>query len=151
MPVCAIKRNNAEERIRAMVGDGSTLRSPRPEAVPSLPEPEPKVSIQFVARDQLRARVARCLKGEDFERLAFAIFTAQGYVTARTDAGADGGLDIVARRGPMGFEPPSPAVQVKFSENPEGERCWQAARRATPLQRRPRTIRELGRLQGERL
>ncbi|MDT3683411.1 MAG: restriction endonuclease [Truepera sp.] len=121
MTVCAIKRNNAEERIRAMVGDRSTPKPPLPEAGDAQPEAEPEVSIQVVARDRIRARIAHRFKGEDFERLIDAILAAQGYVTARTDAGADGGVDIVAGRGPMGFDPPRLAVQVKSSESPEGE------------------------------
>lgn len=121
MTVCAIKRNNAEERIHAMVGDRTTPRPPPPEAVDALPELESEVSIQVVVRDRIRARIAHRFKGEDFERLIDAILTAQGYVPARTYAGADGGVDIVAGRGPIGFDPPHLAVQVKSSENTEGE------------------------------
>ena len=117
MTVCAIKRNNAEERIRDMVGDRSTPKPPLPEAGDAQPEAEPEVSIQVVARDRIRARIAHRFKGEDFERLIDAILAAQGYVTARTDAGADGGVDIVAGRGPMGFDPPRLAVQVKSSDS----------------------------------
>ena len=37
----------------------------------------------------------------------------------RTGKGADGGVDIVAGRGAMGFEPPRLCVQVKSSQYPE--------------------------------
>lgn len=123
MTVCAIKRNNAEIRVRAMLGEGYVPKSPPSEPGSAVPDAdvEPEVSLQEVARDRIRARIAHRFKGADFERLVDAILAAQGYVTSRTDAGPDGGVDIVAGRGPMGFDTPRLAVQVKSSEDAEGE------------------------------
>lgn len=44
-------------------------------------------------------------------------------MTERTTAGADGGVDIVVGRGPMGFDEPRIAVQVKGGEGPEDFRA----------------------------
>lgn len=118
--VCAITRNNAEHRIRKMLGESSTPTLPSPGTLPTsvdTAEPEPPLNLEQVARDRVRARIASRFKNEDFDRLIDAILTAQGYVTARTDAGADGD----ALRLGVGFDPPRLAVQVKSSENPEGK------------------------------
>jgi restriction system protein len=41
------------------------------------------------------------------------ILKAQGYTTQLSPPGADGGLDILAASGPLGFEQPRVCVQVK--------------------------------------
>lgn len=119
MTVCAIKRNNAELRIRAILGNH--LAPTAPSEADLAIDPEPEVSLFETAQDRIRAHITARFKGRDFERLVDAVLVAQGYVTARTDAGADGGVDIVAGRGAMGFDPPRLAVQVKSSDDPEGE------------------------------
>ena len=43
---------------------------------------------------------------------------AQDYRTAVSDPGPDGGVDIIAGRGPLGFDPPRLCVQVKSSTSP---------------------------------
>ena len=43
---------------------------------------------------------------------------AIGYTTAFSPPGPDGGVDIVAGRGPMGFDPPRLCVQVKSGSGP---------------------------------
>jgi len=119
MTVCATKRNNAEARIRALLGNHTAPQGPSETDL--VVDPEPEVSLLETARDRIRAHITARFKGQDFERLVAAVLADQGYVTARTDAGADGGVDIVAGRGPMGFDPPRLAVQVKSSDDPEGE------------------------------
>ncbi|MEN6478163.1 MAG: restriction endonuclease [Anaerolineales bacterium] len=47
-----------------------------------------------------------------------ALLEAQGYRTYVASQGADGGADILAGRGPMGFDPPTLCVQVKSSDTP---------------------------------
>lgn len=44
---------------------------------------------------------------------------AEGYRTLEAPAGPDGGVDIVAGRGPMGFDAPRLCVQVKSSDQPQ--------------------------------
>jgi restriction system protein len=43
---------------------------------------------------------------------------ATGYTTAVSPPGPDGRIDIVAGRGPMGFDPPRLCVQVKSGSGP---------------------------------
>lgn len=110
MTVCQIKRNNAEARVRAMLngeppvaGDG---------------EEEPPPDVEQMARDQILEFLNRKFKGHDLARLVDAILEAQGYVTIRSEPGPDGGVDILAGSGPMGFVGPRICVQVKSSPSP---------------------------------
>jgi restriction system protein len=50
--------------------------------------------------------------------LVDALLRATGYTTAVAPPGPDGGVDIVAGRGPMGFDSPRLCVQVKSSHGP---------------------------------
>jgi len=97
MTLCATKRNNAEEGIRAMVGERSTAEPPPPEAADTVPEPETEVSLPVVARDRIRARVAHHVEGEDPEHLIDTIRAVHSYATARTNAGADSCVDIAVQ------------------------------------------------------
>jgi restriction system protein len=47
-----------------------------------------------------------------------AILEAQGYQVNVSPEGPDGGVDIVAGTGPLGFDQPKMVVQVKSSNNP---------------------------------
>jgi restriction system protein len=51
-------------------------------------------------------------------RLVGAILTAEGYQVQVAKPGADGGVDIIAGTGPMGFGQPRIAVQVKSGATP---------------------------------
>jgi restriction system protein len=51
-------------------------------------------------------------------RLVEGVLQAQGYVTEFSKPGPDGGVDILAGSGPMGFEEPKICVQVKSSQSP---------------------------------
>lgn len=46
-----------------------------------------------------------------------AILKAQGYTTYRSPEGADGGADILAGTGPLGFGAPKLCVEVKSEKN----------------------------------
>ena len=51
-------------------------------------------------------------------RLVEAILKAQGYTTYRSPEGADGGADILAGAGPLGFGAPRLCVEVKSESSP---------------------------------
>ena len=57
-------------------------------------------------------------KGHDLARLVDAILHAQGYVTKKSPPGPDGGVDILASAGSLGFDKPRVCVQVKSSSSP---------------------------------
>lgn len=56
----------------------------------------------------------------DFEELVAAVLRAMGYTARVTDAGADGGVDIIAHPDALGFEQPLIKVQVKQRESRTG-------------------------------
>ncbi len=119
LTVGRIKRNNAEERIRAV------LEGRQPVAVsPSAEEDEndddilPLSNLEQYARDQIAKHIAQKFKGDDLSNLVAALLEVQGYQTQTSQPGADGGVDIIAGRGTMGFDRPWLCVQVKSSEQP---------------------------------
>jgi restriction system protein len=123
MTVCQIKRNNAEERIRALLEGRQPTPSPAQDddIQDDLEAAGVPVNLAQHGRDLIRERISQRFKGHRFERLVEHLLIAQGYVTERTTEGADGGADIVAGRGAMGFDQPRIAVQVKSTDTPEGE------------------------------
>ena len=74
--------------------------------------------IEEHARDQIIAFINSKFKGHGLERLVGAILEAQGYKVNIAPEGPDGGVDIIAGRGSLGFEPPRLAAQVKSSNSP---------------------------------
>ena len=74
--------------------------------------------LERFARDQIRVFIGQRFKERNLERLVAALLKAEGYQTQQAPVGADGGVDIVAGRGTMGFEPPRLCVQVKSSDQP---------------------------------
>jgi len=113
LTVCQIQRNNAEERIRAVLS-GKVL--PPPEDLE--PEPGEKFDLEQVAQDEILKHIAQHFRGHDLARLVESILIAEGYHTQRSPVGPDGGVDIIAGKGPMGFDIPKLCVQVKSSETP---------------------------------
>lgn len=113
MTVCQIQRNNAEERISAILS-GTQLKGDKGGGQP----PDEIADLEVYARDQIREYLGRKFKGHEFARLVNEILRAQGYLTFLSPAGSDGGVDIIAGRGQMRFDPPRLCVQVKSTEAP---------------------------------
>jgi restriction system protein len=123
MTVCRIERNNAEGRIKALL-DGKPLPPPVPVlsgVAPAGGAPEAGDSgtlpdLQQQSEDLLRQRIAQRFKGHGLTHLVAAILEAQGYRVRTGRPGADGGVDITAGSGPLGFEAPRLVVQVKSED-----------------------------------
>lgn len=117
MTVCQVRRNNAEERVKAVV-EGKTVPLVQVSAGEEVTEPEQGgIDLEQIARDQIRELISRKFRGHDLSHLVAAILEAQGYKVLESPPGADGGVDILAGKGPMGFDPPRLAVQVKSSDS----------------------------------
>lgn len=71
-------------------------------------------------RDFIRKRLAKDQKGHPFAHFVAHLLGTMGYRTRVAPEGADGGVDIVAHRDELGFEPPIIKVQVKSSEGNVG-------------------------------
>lgn len=117
LTVCQIKRNDAEKRIRAMLGAPGRVSESIPTATLGDEAVEP-LDVEEYASDRVRDFVGRRFKGHALARLTSQILQAQGYHTLVSPEGADGGIDIIAGRGPMGFDSPRLCVQVKSSDDP---------------------------------
>ncbi len=121
MTVCEISRNDALPRVEAVLKTGrdpgyeaGALSQPRAPASAGAPTAEDaEVDLESIARDQIERRVASAFTGHNFTRLVAEILKAQGYVVNVSPSGPDQGIDIVAGRGGLGFEPPRLVVQVK--------------------------------------
>jgi restriction system protein len=107
MTVCRIERNDAEHRVMSMLG----------ERVPSKHDekngPEPPIDIEGFAKDEIVKEIGRKYKGHALANLVGGVLKAQGYVIETSPPGPDGGVDIFASRGSLGFESPRICVQVK--------------------------------------
>lgn len=114
LSVCAITRNNAEERILALLS-GKVVPEFIPTNEPTDVETETKGSFSLpdFARDQIRRHIEQKFDGHQFAALISHILTAQGMKTSVSPPGADGGVDILAGSGLEGFDPPHIVVQVK--------------------------------------
>ena len=121
MTVCAIKRNDAEARVKAMAANGwkggALPLTPLTTEVEDGDEGE-LTDIEQFADDQIAKYILQQYKGHDLERLVEAVLQAQGYTTYHSPTGPDKGIDILAAPGAMGFDSPKLCVQVKSSETP---------------------------------
>ncbi|HEO70867.1 MAG TPA: restriction endonuclease [Candidatus Hydrogenedentes bacterium] len=117
--VCQITRNNAETRVRAVL-EGK----PDPLMPTAGAEAEESEDIFVVpdleqyAADQIRQYIARKFKGHEMAQIVAEVLRAEGYQMEVSSPGPDGGVDILAGRGPMGFDAPRLCVQVKSTSGP---------------------------------
>ena len=119
MTVCQIKRNNAEERIQAVLEGkedpllpGAAEEGEEPEDISSVPD------LEQYGADQIRQFISRKFKSHELAQLVGEVLRAEGYQMEVSSPGADGGVDILAGRGPMGFDTPRLCVQVKSGSSP---------------------------------
>ncbi len=119
MTVCQIKRNNAEERIQAIVHGKSDPLAPASGPEPEVPADETSVpDLDEYAADQIRRFIAQKFRGHELSRLVGQVLRAEGYQTHVSPPGPDGGVDILAGKGLMGFDTPRLCVQVKSGNAP---------------------------------
>jgi restriction system protein len=121
MTICRVQNNNAESRIAAMRSNGW-----KPETIADTTVVISSVDgkamedtdLEESADDQIAKLIIARFKGHGLTRLVEAILKAQGYTTYRSPEGADGGADILAGAGPLGFGSPRLCVEVKSQDSP---------------------------------
>jgi restriction system protein len=124
MTVCRITRNDAENRIAAIL-DGK----PDPGAIPEEgKEIKPEVlvgdseseghDLALAANDQIVAHIQSRFHGHALAKLVNAVLIADGWTTKLSPPGPDGGVDIFAGRGTFGLDAPRLCVQVKSQSTP---------------------------------
>ena len=72
--------------------------------------------IEESSRDFIIKTLAQELKGHPLADFVAHLLNKMGYQTRVSPEGADGGVDIIAHRDELGFEPPIIKVQVKSGE-----------------------------------
>lgn len=114
LTVFQVNRTNAQERIDQVV---SLHRGEKPFDTPvpiDIVDDESSAGdLSEVIEDRIVERIRQKFTGHRLEYLVEEILKAQGYTTLPTGQGADGGFDIVAGKGEMGFAEPRLCVQVK--------------------------------------
>ena len=126
--VFRVWRNNAEKRFVAIM---NRERDPEKESdsvvdTPTNEESSEKITadtadvidIAEVAQNQILDRLQKQFRGHELTKLVDRILAAEGYETLPSMGGPDGGVDILAGRGAMGFDQPRICVQVKATEKP---------------------------------
>lgn len=71
--------------------------------------------------DFILKTLAQATKGHPFTHFVAHLLQAMGYRTRVSPEGPDGGIDIVAHRDELGFEPPIIKVQVKSTDGSVGD------------------------------
>lgn len=124
MTVCNITRNNAEERIAAVLAgkpDPGFLpangKGLKPEALVGEDDGEGH-DLMLAAHDQIVAHIQSRFHGHPLAHLVDAVLVADGWATKLSPPGPDGGVDIFAGRGPFGLDAPRLCVQVKSQNSP---------------------------------
>jgi restriction system protein len=77
--------------------------------------------LEQTTRDFVLKRLAESLKGHPFADFVANLLQTMGYRTRVSPEGPDQGVDIVAHRDELGFEPPIVKVQVKSGEGSVGD------------------------------
>lgn len=113
MTVCQIQRNNAEQRVLEVVKQPIVLMPKHKTEEQPYDIDIEQIDVEQAAQDQIRNFIDRKFKGHDLTRIVEAIPQSRGYTTQRANPGADGGVDILAGAGYMGFDNPRLCVQVK--------------------------------------
>ena len=114
MTVFQVSRNDAETRLRALVeGRVVPLTKENTSERDADETSEAQFDPETIALHKITDHISQKFRGHELERLVEAVLMAQGFVTHRTDEGADGGVDILCGKGPLGLEPPRICVQVK--------------------------------------
>ena len=124
LTICRIQRNEADRRIAAMLNE-----SRDPDIRPSIEIPKHQEAdesdavddsgppnINDVAHQQVLDHIRLNFPGHELARLVEGVLKAEGYFTQLSTPGPDGGVDILAGQGPVGFGPPRICVQVKATE-----------------------------------
>ena len=125
LTICSITRNDGAWRLRHLLLEG---RDPgarlQPDAVAEdtdgtlTDSSESGFDLERIGRDQIQAFLTEHFAGHELSRLVAGVLEAEGFVTQVAPPGPDGGIDVLAGRGPLGLDSPRLIVQVKSSPSP---------------------------------
>lgn len=118
LTVFKLANNDAPYRIEQVLagnpdpGSRVALRSEDRGSEDSQDEAAP-LDIEYIAQESIAKIIEEDFKGHELSELVTGLLTAEGYICRNSPAGPDGGVDILAGRGPLGMDSPRLVVQVK--------------------------------------
>lgn len=127
LTVFKVHRNDAEERVRKILALGPGDFEAANVGVDAESEgtvEEGSVNLEETARDEILKFIQAKFQRHDLARLVDAVLRAQGYKTEVSPPGPDGGVDILAGSGSLGFDQPRLCVQVKSGAGTEGQKTF---------------------------
>jgi restriction system protein len=127
LTVFKVSRNDAEARVVKILGTPTVNYKNamgKPEEDGEDAADDEAVDLQWTARDEILKFIQSNFKDHDLARLVDAVLRAQGYKTVVSPPGPDGGVDILAGSGPLGFDRPRLCVQVKSGSVAEGQKTF---------------------------
>jgi restriction system protein len=121
-----VTRNDAESRVERILAGFPTAMQASPDGVwveagDSAIAGDAELDIERMGRDEILKYIQSNFKSHDLTRLVDAVLRAQGYKTVVSPPGPDGGVDILAGSGSLGFDHPRLCVQVKSGVGAEGQ------------------------------
>jgi restriction system protein len=108
-------RNYLEEFKAAFAGKSQPVPVATDPAIAAVSEDSEQSTRDFILKT-----LAQKLKGHPFEDFVAHLLQTMGYRTRGVPEGPDGGVDIIAHRDELGFEPPLIKVEVKSTEGTIG-------------------------------
>lgn len=109
-------KNYADEFLAALTGAPPAAPGTDDDTVGLVAE-----EIEQTTRDFILKQLSKELKGHPLEDFVAHSMQQMGYRTRLTPEGPDGGVDIVAHKDELGFEPPIIKVQVKAKDGNVGD------------------------------
>lgn len=118
MTVCKITRNDAENRIKAMAENNwQSSSSTSTLFTDDDTYSEINTNLEEAIYDSISKYILRKFQGYKMEDLIEEILKAKGFTVYHSKRGADGGKDLLASGGEMGFGSPKICVQVKTQDS----------------------------------
>lgn len=119
MTVCKITRNDAEQRIKAMAENNWRVVPDRVRSFGDADDTDSnsQTNLEEVIYDSIAKYIIRKFQGYKMEDLIEEILKAKGFTVYHSKRGADGGKDLLAAGGEMGFGSPKICVQVKSQDS----------------------------------
>lgn len=118
MSIFAPSKHHAVQRLEQLLKNGTdpgqlAYLPPVQPGPDDVDEPEDLPDVVDIASTRVEARIAEEFAGHELAALVGDLLTAEGFRCTVSPPGADGGIDVLAGRGPLGLESPRLVVQVK--------------------------------------
>ncbi|MBN1233979.1 MAG: restriction endonuclease [Candidatus Coatesbacteria bacterium] len=131
LTVFKVNRENAEERIKALISNtkpnisddnsdySADIKQNSEDQILKISDDNSDyfTNIKQYSKDRILTYILRKYKGHKLEKLIEEILKSEGYFTQGSNIGADEGVDILAGSGQFGFSHPNLCIQVKSGNN----------------------------------